>query len=79
MTGSLYLSCEKCRFVFESARAMDRCPDCGGGPVRPASAAERAEYAANRRRYGPMPAYGTDPPGAKRLGGRPVPLPAMRT
>ena len=50
--------CEKCRFVFESAILLDRCPDCGFGPVRFATGKESTEYLANRRLYGPMPVYG---------------------
>ena len=50
--------CVKCRFVFESVVLVDQCPDCGHGPVRSATESESAEYAANRRLYGPMPVYG---------------------
>ena len=50
--------CKKCRFVFESAELLERCPDCGHGPIRAATAEEVIQYAANRRLYGPMPAYG---------------------
>lgn len=50
--------CEKCKFVFESVRVLDRCPDCGHGPVREATDAEVAEYQAFREEYGPMPVYG---------------------
>ena len=50
--------CEKCRFVFESPALLDRCPDCGYGPVRIATEKESMEYAKNRRLYGPMPVYG---------------------
>ena len=50
--------CEKCKFVFESVRLMERCPDCGHGPVREATDEEIAEYTANRQVYGPMPVYG---------------------
>ena len=50
--------CEKCRFVFESVRLLEQCPDCGHGPVREATDEEIAGYAANRREYGPMPVYG---------------------
>ena len=50
--------CKKCRFVFESMELLERCPDCGHGPIRAATADEVIQYAANRRLYGPMPAYG---------------------
>ena len=50
--------CEKCRFVFESIRLLEHCPDCGHGPVREATDDEIAEYASNRLEYGPMPVYG---------------------
>ena len=50
--------CEKCKFVFESVRLMERCPDCGHGPVREATDEEIAEYSAKRQVYGPMPVYG---------------------
>ena len=36
--------CEKCKFVFESIRLLDRCPDCGFGPVREASVEEKSDY-----------------------------------
>ncbi len=52
--------CEKCRFVFESVRLLERCPDCGHGPVREATEEEIAEYAANRQAYGPMMVYGVN-------------------
>ena len=51
-------TCEKCRFVFESIRPLDACPDCAKGPVREATNAEKTEYKDNRRRYGPMKPYG---------------------
>ena len=51
-------TCEKCRFVFESIRLLDSCPDCAGGPVREATDAEKAKYRQNRRMYGPMKLYG---------------------
>ena len=44
--------CEKCKFVFESIRLLDRCPDCGFGPVREATDEEVNEYAENRKEYG---------------------------
>ena len=50
--------CEKCRFVFESIRLLEHCPDCGHGPVREATDDEIVEYASNRLEYGPMPVYG---------------------
>ena len=50
--------CEKCRFVFESVRLQEQCPDCGYGPIREATEHEMREYAANRQKYGPMPIYG---------------------
>ena len=50
--------CEKCKFVFESIKLLDNCPDCGHGPVRNATGKETTEYAANRQVYGPMPVYG---------------------
>lgn len=50
--------CDKCRFVFESVRLLDRCPDCGAESIREATEEEVAEYAANRNEYGPMPIYG---------------------
>ena len=50
--------CEKCKFVFESVKLLDRCPDCGHGPVREATDKEISEYAANRLEYGPMMVYG---------------------
>jgi predicted nucleic acid-binding Zn-ribbon protein len=50
--------CDKCRFVFESIRLLDRCPDCGAESVRQATEEEAAEYAANREKYGPMLVYG---------------------
>ena len=50
--------CEKCKFVFESVRLMDHCPDCGFGPVREATDREVSEYNADRQIYGPMAVYG---------------------
>ena len=50
--------CDKCRFVFESIRLLDRCPDCGAESVRQATEEEAAEYAANREKYGTMLVYG---------------------
>ena len=50
--------CEKCKFVFESIRFLDRCPDCGFGPVREATDEEVNEYSENRKEYGAMPIYG---------------------
>jgi len=50
--------CEKCKFVFESMRLLECCPDCGHGPVREASGEEISDYVANRLEYGPMPVYG---------------------
>ena len=52
--------CEECKFVFESVRMLAQCPDCGHGPVRKATDEEIAEYAANRREYGPMRIYGVN-------------------
>ena len=51
--------CEKCKFVFESVRLLEQCPDCGHGPVRQATAAEINDYVENRREYGPMRVYGS--------------------
>ena len=50
--------CNNCKFVFESVRLMDHCPDCGFGPVREATDEEVQEYAVNRKKYGPMQIYG---------------------
>ena len=50
--------CEKCKFVFESIFLLTACPDCGKGPVREATEAEKSDYQADRRRYGPMKPYG---------------------
>ena len=50
--------CEKCKFVFESIRLLEHCPDCGHGPVREATNEEITEYTDNRHEYGPMPVYG---------------------
>ncbi len=58
MIATMICCCKKCRFVFESVALLDQCPDCGHGPVRAATESESAEYAANRRLYGPMPVYG---------------------
>ena len=50
--------CEMCKFVFESIKMLDRCPDCGFGPVREATEDEVNDYKCNREKYGPMPIYG---------------------
>jgi len=51
--------CDKCKFVFESVRLLEKCPDCGYGPVRKATDAEIGQYKSDRMIYGPMPIFGT--------------------
>ena len=53
MKATCLCCCEACRFVFESVRPLERCPDCGSAAEK-----EAAGYAADRRRYGPMAVYG---------------------
>lgn len=58
MKATRLCCCEACRFVFESVRPLERCPDCGGTALRRATEKEAVDYAADRRRYGPMAVYG---------------------
>lgn len=58
MKATCLSCCETCRFVFESVRRLERCPDCGSAALRRATEKEAAGYAADRRRYGPMAVYG---------------------
>lgn len=47
---SIY-TCSKCLFCFESASAVENCPDCGNLIVRYATNEEAAEYKRNRAEF----------------------------
>lgn len=38
--------CDSCGFLFSRTNEQDQCPDCGKHKIRPASSAERGEFAA---------------------------------
>lgn len=44
--------CDSCHFLFERAREVDRCPDCGKENIRPANELEQAEYRKLRLEFG---------------------------
>lgn len=37
-------TCDECRFIFESERKINNCPDCGSREVRPATEFEKKEH-----------------------------------
>jgi len=44
--------CDSCRFLFERAGEVDRCPDCGKKNIRSADEQEQEEYRQLRREFG---------------------------
>lgn len=41
-------TCDACRFIFESEKKPERCPDCGKFEVRAADDKEISEFEARR-------------------------------
>ena len=44
-------ACNKCRFLFESEKEPERCPDCGKFEIREATDEEIAEFEARQHEY----------------------------
>ena len=63
----MILCCMRCKFLFEAARRLEKCPDCGKSPVRDATPSERDDYARYRRECGSMRVFGA--PAASRATG----------
>ena len=48
---TMFFTCNKCKYTFESVDTLDRCPDCGMIAVRKATDEEVEEYREYRRLF----------------------------